>query len=218
MSNSDNSERRPGDFSEAADEPHASCEAESGGDAIRPTITSMIRDYLFRFKTDSNAENPNKSTPLAASGEALKRSGRRPEVNVEFKYPLIDIKELDPEVLERYNTRVREMSNRLSESLRAAGRIGTGTFVRDVAEEIVGTDLRTRKHFDQIHNELLGDVGRAFIEEQEQRWAYLGSRPSLISQRINEEQEQENTQTSEWHIRTSEYRPGEKARGKGRVE
>ncbi|KAE9981972.1 WD repeat-containing protein [Venturia inaequalis] len=223
MNNLEESEHGTDKSPAAADEPNTSQESEGEEITSRSKFSNMIYNYLFKHKTGTDTADPNKPAPLTVSDNTQKRSGRypRPEMDLKLKYPPVDTKELEPVVLERYNTRVQQMSKRLSGSLRAAGRIGTMTFMRDLAEEIVGTDLRIRKHVDKLYCELLGEIGQAFDEEheQDQRWGPLETRPSLISQRINEEEDGEKTQiqTSEWHTQTLEYGPGEKARGKRRV-
>lgn len=213
MSNIVKSENSANESPATADELNASPQPEGEENASKSRLNS-IRDYLFKNKTGTDPTDSKKPTPVAASDKPQKRTGRypRPPIDLELKYPLIDIKEMDPSTIETYNERVQEMSKRLSGPLRAAGRVGTGTFTRELAEEIVGTDLRTRRHFDKIYRELLEETRRAFIEErerpQEGRWGTLESRPSFISQRINEEEE----------IQTGEYGPGDKKRGKQRVE
>lgn len=213
MSKTEKSENSTNESLATADELNASPQPEGEENASKSRLAN-IRDYLFKNKTGTDSADSNKATTVAASGKAQKRTGRypRPPIDLGLKYPLIDIKDLDPSTIETYNKRVQEMSKCLSGPLRAVRRVGTGTFTRELAEQIVGTDLRTRRHFDKIYRELLEETRRAFIEErerpQEERWGTLKSRPTFISQRINEEGE----------TQTEEYGPGDKKRGKQRVE
>ncbi|QDS70661.1 hypothetical protein FKW77_001078 [Venturia effusa] len=188
----------------ASEEPDASGERSAG----KSRFANMC-DYFFKNKTGADTAD----TDAQSLDNAQKRRGRytRPEPDLELNYPLVDIKELDQSTVEIYNARVREMSKRLSGPLRAAGRVETGTFTRDLAEEIIGTDLCMRRHVDEIHHELVAEIRQILIEEpegaQEGQWGLLERRPSLISQRIDEDEEEF----------IPAYAPGEKRRGKQRV-
>lgn len=172
---------------------HALPQPGSAGTGMKSRFAN-IRDYLRRNKTGRRSPNLEAQTDLPAGfiadfNNTRKDDGRHPypEVDLELSYPLINCEELDPKTIEAYKRRVHEMLGRLN----TGGQFGGTAFTRGLAEEIVGMDVCMRMCFDKIYREVFEEVKCALDEalgyRQDNLLRTLESRPSYLSQRINEQ-------------------------------
>lgn len=159
---------------------------------------AIIGSRLRRYKTGtSTPDSHSQASPphnFIADFDKEQKTYPRPEIGLGLSYLLVENREeLDPKTLEAYNQRVLEMSGRL----KTARRFGASAFLRGLAEEIVGTELRVRMYFDKIYSELIDEVKSSFEEALDRRRdnmkRTLESRPPYLSQRINKFEEMDDS-------------------------